>query len=184
MIIQNNDPYREPSFTLKNRIKRQLWNMVWLFLFRPSPRLFHIWRIFLLRLFGAKIGTGCHIYPSVKIWAPWNLILGNFIGIADDVILYCMDVIEIGDYAVISQGSHLCGGTHDYNSKNMKLIAKPIIIGEYSWICAEVFIHAGVVIPEGAVMGARTVVNKSPDLPWTVYSGNPYKQVATRNHNE
>lgn len=184
MILQNNDPYREPSFTLGNRLLRILWGIVYLLFFRTSLRPFHAWRVFLLRLFGAQIGKGCHIYPAVKIWAPWNLELGNFIGIADGVTLYCMDKISIGDYAVISQGAHLCGGTHDYNSKNFQLVVKPITVGSHAWICAEAFIHPGVVVPEGVVIGARSVVSKSPTSEWTVFAGNPCRQIATRNHIE
>ncbi len=180
MIIQKNDPYREASFSLTNRLIRLLWNIVWGLLFRPSPRPFHLWRLLLLRIFGAKMGKGCHIYPGVKIWAPWNLVLGNFIGIADGVTLYSMDRITIGDYAVISQGSHLCCGSHDYNSTNFQLITKPISIGAYAWICAEVFIHPGCNIPRGAVIGARSVVSKSLDTEWSVYAGNPCKLINKR----
>jgi|CXWL01.1.fsa_nt_gi putative colanic acid biosynthesis acetyltransferase WcaF len=180
MILQGNDPYRGPSFSLGNRMLRALWGVVYLLLFRISPRPFHIWRVLILRLFGAQIGKGCHVYPSVKIWAPWNLKIGKHVGVADGVTLYCMDKITIGDFAVISQGAHLCGGTHDYNSKNFQLIAKPILIEKYAWLCAEVFIHPGVDIPEGAVVGARAVVSKSLSLPWAVYAGNPCRQVAQR----
>ena len=180
MILQGNDPYRGPSFSLGNRLLRALWGVVYLLFFRISPRPFHAWRIFLLRLFGARIEVGCHIYPSVKVWAPWNLNLGKRVGVADGVTLYCMDKIIIGDYVVISQGAHLCGGTHDYNSINFQLIVKPIEIGAYAWICAEAFIHPGVIVPEGAVVGARTVVPKSLSMPWAVYAGNPCRQVATR----
>lgn len=96
-----------------------------------------------------------------------------------------MHRIDIGDYAVVSQGAYLCGGTHDYNSKNFQLLIKPIVIGPRAWVCAEAFIHAGVVIPEGAVIGARAVVNKSLTNNWAVYAGNPAIQVATRKiHNE
>lgn len=180
MMIQGNDPYREPSFTLGHRIKRQLWNTVWLFLFRPSPRPFHAWRNALLRLFGAKLGSYVHIHASVKIWAPWNLKIGNFVGVGDGVNFYCMDVIEVGDYAVISQGAYLCGGTHDYNSANFQLVIKPIIIGAHAWVCAEAFIHPGVVVPDGAVVGARAVASKSLSQPWTVYAGCPAIQVGKR----
>jgi putative colanic acid biosynthesis acetyltransferase WcaF len=102
------------------------------------------------------------------------------IGIADEVNLYCMDLICIGDYAVISQGAHLCGGTHDYNSANFQLVVKPISIGANAWVCAQAFIHPGVVVPEGAVVGARTVVPKSLTQAWAVYAGNPCQQVAMR----
>ncbi|WP_262964952.1 WcaF family extracellular polysaccharide biosynthesis acetyltransferase [Methylobacter psychrophilus] len=180
MIMQNNDPYTEPSFQLSNRLLRAVWGVVYFLFFRTSPRPFHAWRSFILKLFGAKIGQHVHVYPSVKIWAPWNLHLGNYVGIGDGATLYCMETITIGDYAVISQGAHLCCGTHDYNSKNFQLLAKPIIIESQAWVCAEAFIHPGVVIPEGAVIGARSVVTKSLLVPWAVYAGNPCKQVATR----
>lgn len=180
MIIQGNDTFHQPSFSLSHRIKRQLWNIVQAVLFRTSPRPFHKWRALLLRLFGAKLGKNCHVYPGVKVWAPWNLRLGDSVGIADGVTLYCVDRIEIGDYTVISQGAHLCGGTHDYNSENFQLVAKPIVIGRRAWVCAEAFIHPGVVVPEGVIVGARAVVNKSLPLPWKVYAGNPCRQVAER----
>jgi len=183
MMIDGNDPYREPSFSLTHRLKRQVWNICSVLFFRTSPRSFHAWRAFLLRLFGATLGTDCHIYPTVKVWAPWNLRLGNFVGVGDGATLYCMDRIEIGDYAVISQGAHLCGGTHDYNSVNLQLVIKPIVIAANAWICAEAFIHPGVVVPEGTVIGARAVVTKSLTQPWAVYAGNPCREVGIRKQN-
>jgi putative colanic acid biosynthesis acetyltransferase WcaF len=131
-------------------------------------------------MFGASLGEGCHVYPGVKIWAPWNLHLGNFVGVADGVTLYCMEKIKIGDYAVISQGVHLCGGTHDFNSENFQLVIKPIEIGSHAWVCAEVFIHPGVTVSEGVVVGARSVVTKNIDDSWCVYAGNPCKKIGLR----
>ena len=98
MIIQGNDPYTQPSFSLQNRIMRAIWGVVWLILFRSSPRPFHLWRRFLLRLFGSKLGKHVNVYPTVKIWAPWALDIGNFVGVADGVTLYNMALITIGDH--------------------------------------------------------------------------------------
>lgn len=180
MILQGNDPYREPSFTLGNRLLRQLWTITQICLFRISPRPFHLWRSFLLRLFGAEVGKGCHVYPGVKIWAPWNIRLGDHVGVADGVTLYSMDQIRVGDYAVISQGAHLCCGTHDYDSQNFQLVVRPIVIGAHAWVCAEAFVHPGVTVPDGAVVGARAVVTKSLPEPWTIYAGNPCRSVGIR----
>jgi putative colanic acid biosynthesis acetyltransferase WcaF len=180
VIIQGNDPFRGASFSLLDRLRRQLWNIVHALLFRWSPRPFHGWRALLLRLFGARMGRGCHVYPGVRIWAPWNLVLGDHVGIADGVTLYSMATITIGSYAVVSQGAHLCCGTHDYNSSNFQLIAKPIAIGAQAWICAEAFVHPGVTIPDGCVVGARSVVTKPLPNAWHVYAGNPCHQVAAR----
>jgi putative colanic acid biosynthesis acetyltransferase WcaF len=180
LIIDGNNPYTEPSFSLRNRAQRVIWGVVYAILFKPSIRPMHQWRAFLLRLFGARIGINVHIYPTVKIWAPWNLTVGDNVGIGDGVTLYDMDKIVIGDYCVISQGAHLCGGAHDYNSKNFQLYARPILIGEYAWICTEAFISLGVSIPDGCVVGARAVVTKTLEDSWTVYAGSPCKKIKKR----
>ena len=184
MIIQKNDPYTSPSFSFSNRARRQIWNYAWFLLFLPSPRPFHRWRAFLLKLFGAQLGNGVHVYPSAKIWAPWNLKLGDHVGIANGVTIYNMDIISIGSYSVISQGAHLCGGSHDYNSHNFQLFAKPITLGEHVWICAEAFVSLGINIPDGVVVGARSLVTKSILVPWTVCAGHPAKQIGLRTRNE
>lgn len=173
MIIQGNDPYTQPSFSLRNRIARALWGTVWLLFFRPSPRPFHAWRRLLLSMFGAQLGKHVNIYPDVKIWAPWLLTIGNKVGIADGVILYNMASMIIGDYCVVSQGAHLCTGSHDIDSANFQLITKPIILSVNVWVCADAFIGPGVSIAEGCVLGARAVVMKSITDSWTVWAGNP-----------
>lgn len=178
-ILENVNAYIQPCFSLKNRLLRFIWGIVYILLFRTSPRPFHFWRSFLLSCFGAKIGKGCHIYPKAKIWAPWNLELGDYVGIADDVICQSMDKIIIGDKVVISEGARLYTGSHDYESPKFSLFTKPIHIKSHVWIAAEAFIMHGIVIGEGAVIGARSVVTK--DMPaWMVCASNPCKPIKPR----
>jgi putative colanic acid biosynthesis acetyltransferase WcaF len=124
-------------------------------------------------LFGAKLGNHVHVYPNVKVWAPWLLSIGNKVGIADGVTIYNMAPIVIQDNSVVSQGVHLCCGSHDIDSENFQLIAKPIVLDKNVWVCAEAFIGPGVSVAEGCVLGARAVVVKSITEPWTVWAGNP-----------
>ncbi|MBO4122437.1 putative colanic acid biosynthesis acetyltransferase [Cupriavidus gilardii] len=180
MLITQDDPTMGPSFSLGNRVQRQIWNWVWLFLFRPSPRPAHAWRAALLRLFGAELGRNVHVYPGVRIWAPWNLRIGNNAGVADGVTLYNIERIDIGEYCVVSQGSHLCTGSHDYNSPNFQLIAFPITLAPRVWICAESFLSPGVTVAEGAVVAPRSVVTKSLATAWTVYGGTPARAIGKR----
>jgi len=144
-----------------------------------SPTPFHAWRSFLLYLFGAKVGKGVHIYPKVKIWAPWNLVLEDQCGVANGAILYCQGKITIGRRAVVSQGAHLVAGTHDYTHPGFPLVTKPIFIGAYSWVAAEAFIHPGVIVGEGCVIGARSVVTKNMP-PWMVCTGHPCSPIKER----
>ncbi len=178
MKVEN--PYGGPSFPLSNRILRAIWGICFLLFFRYSPRPLHCWRAFVLRLFGATVGTGCHVYPKVNIWAPWNLSLGDYVGIGDGVTIYCMDLVSIGNNVVISQGTHLCAGTHDFNSPNFQLITSPILIGDHVWLCTEGFVGPGVSIAEGTVIGARGVVTKSINVPWQIWAGVPVKKIGVR----
>src|SRR5690606_6968959 len=125
------------------------------------------------------VGKGVHVYPKVKIWAPWNLVLEDQCGIANGVILYSQGKITVGIRTTISQGAHLCTGTHDYSLPGFPLFTKAITIGDHVWIAAEAFIHPGVSIEEGCVIGARSVVTK--DMPaWVVCSGHPCKPLKAR----
>lgn len=177
--MHNQDTRTGPSFSLKNRLGRVVWNLVAALLFRFSPKPLHKWRSFLLRCFGAKIGNGVHIYPKVDIWAPWNLDVGDETGIANGAILYSQGKIKIGKKVVISQGAHLCAGTHDYSLPGFPLLTMPIEVNDNVWIAAEAFIHPGITIGEGSVIGARAVVTK--DMPgWMVCSGHPCRPLKER----
>jgi putative colanic acid biosynthesis acetyltransferase WcaF len=177
--MPNKDTFVGPSFTLGNRLARLLWGIVELSLFRFSPRPLHAWRAFLLRCFKAKVGTGVHVYPQVKIWAPWNLELADECGIANGAILYSQDKIIIGKRAVISQGAHLVTGTHDYTQTGFPLVTNPIHIGEHVWVAAEAFVHPGITLAEGCIIGARSVVTKNMPA-WMVCAGHPCKPLKPR----
>jgi putative colanic acid biosynthesis acetyltransferase WcaF len=181
VILQGVDARTGPSFSLRNRLGRALWGVVWLCLFRPSPRPMHAWRVALLRMFGARIGEHVHIHASCTVWAPWLLDVGDRVGIGERAMLYNMGRLVIASDAVVSQGAHLCGGTHDYNASNFQLIARPITIGEQAWVCTEAFIGPGVSVPPGCVIGARAVLTRTPqEGSWRVYGGNPAKFIKRR----
>jgi len=174
------DLTKYPSrFSLGQRIKRTVWDLVHFCLFRPSPRIFFGWRSFLLRCFGAQIGPRCAIYPACKVWAPWNLQIGEQTALADDVDCYCVDKVRIGSHVTISQYTFLCTASHDVSDPHMRLITAPIMIQNGAWVCADVFVGPGVTIGQGAVAAARAVVLK--DIPaWTIAGGNPAKFIKQR----
>ena len=165
--------------TIANQAIRSIWHIVWLILYRPSPRLFHAWRRLLLRSFGAKIGRHAHPYPSAKIWAPWNLEMGDYSCIGEDVDCYSVDKIIIGAHSTISQYSFICTASHDYLDILMPLITAPIRIGDYVWIASDVFIAPGVTINSGSVIAARSSVLHDIE-PWMVVAGSPAKVIKLR----
>ena len=163
-----------------NKASRLLWQAAWLLLFRPSPWFWHAPRRALLRLFGARVGRGAQIMPSVQIWAPWNLALGDFSTVGAGADLYDVDRIEIGAHATVSQRAFLCTATHDVDHPNMPLKTLPIRIGAGAWVCAEAYVHPGVEIGVDAVAGVRAVVLHDV-LPGQIVGGNPAKFLRMRN---
>ena len=181
MILPITRQSKGASFSLENRLARLSWQLVWIMLFRPTPPPLHAWRSWLLRRFGARIGEGCHIYSDARIWAPWNLHMAHKACLGPGVICYCMAPIHIGERVVVSQGAHLCTGSHDYTSASFPLITRPISIGADAWICTEAFIGPGVEIGEGTVIGARAVAMRSQTA-WMVCAGNPARPLKPREH--
>jgi len=138
-----------------------------------------MWRLFLLRMFGAQIGSGCKIHSSVRVWAPWNLKVGQRTAIGPYVECYNPGKIIIGNKVTISQRAHLCSASHDYTKKENPLITRQIIIQDHSWVAADAFVAMDVTIGEWAVVGARAVVIKDVK-PHAIVVGNPAIMIKER----
>ncbi|MGD9613150.1 MAG: putative colanic acid biosynthesis acetyltransferase [Kiritimatiellia bacterium] len=163
-----------------NKTLRLLWQAAWLLLFRPSPWFWHAPRRALLRLFGAQVGKKAQIMPSVQIWAPWNLSLGDCATVGAGVDLYAVDRIEIGAHATVSQRAFLCTATHAVDHPHMPLETAPIRIGAGAWVCAEAYVHPGVELGVDAVAGVRAVVLHDVP-PEQIVGGNPAAFLRMRN---
>ncbi|MBX2977527.1 MAG: putative colanic acid biosynthesis acetyltransferase [Ignavibacteriaceae bacterium] len=162
-----------------DKLYRLIWRIVSLFLFRPfSLPIFNTWRIFLLKIFGARIGKGSVIYSSVYIPSPWNLTIGKESAIGPGVQLHYGKTI-IGNKVTISQRSYLCSATHKIDSINTPFISGTIIIKDYAWIAAECFIMSGITVGEGAIVGARAAVFKNV-ANWAIVGGNPARYLKKR----
>jgi putative colanic acid biosynthesis acetyltransferase WcaF len=168
-----------PNFRGRSGLAVQLWWLVQATLFRASPQVMYGFRRWLLRCFGAQIGEGVIVRPSVKIPYPWKLKIGDHSWIGDHAVLYCFATITIGANAVISQKSYLCAGTHDYQSPGFDIQAFPIVIEDEVWVAADVFIAPGVTIGKGAVVGSRSsVFGNLPEM--MVCVGSPARPVHAR----
>jgi len=158
--------------------RRILWALVGP-LFRCSPRHLYGWRNCMLRLFGAKIGRAVRIFPSVRIFAPWMLEVGDEVTLSWNVTVFNVAPILIGDRSIISQNAHLCAGNHDFRKPELPFRNRPIHIESDSWVCSDAFVGPGITLGRLCVVGARAVVTK--DVPSrAVLAGNPAKQVAER----
>jgi putative colanic acid biosynthesis acetyltransferase WcaF len=173
------DPFLRPNTSMRSRLSRTCWAVAYVLLFRPSPRPMHAWRSMLLRLFGAKLGVDCHIYPRARIWAPWNLICEDVVAIADGVEIYNPATVILRSHCIVSQQSYLCGASHDYDDPAFPMIWMPITIGRYAWIGARATVQMGINVGDGAILGLGSIATHDLD-PWTVYAGIPARKIKTR----
>ncbi len=113
-------------------------------------------------------------------------------------------LIYIGRYTSIGDIRILCNMNHDYHSVYMGVISDygdinessnyrkkvgqshrymkekgMIVIGNDVWIGNNVSIIADVIIGNGAVIGAESVITKDVP-PYTIWAGNPARQIGTR----
>ena len=135
-----------------------LWWLVQAIVFPLTPHSFHAPRIAVLRWFGATIGRDVMIRPTARFTYPWKITIGDYSWIGDDVVLYSLDEIYIGQHCVISQKSYLCTGSHDLYDPAFGLTTASIHIDNGVWIAADCFIAPGVKIGANAVIGARSSV--------------------------
>lgn len=170
---------RSSPYSLREKIARLMWSATQATLFRCS---FHNWyglRRAMLRAFGAKMHDTANVRRTVLIECPWNLSIGAESSVGDRAILYCLGPVTIGARVTVSQGAHLCAGSHDSRRTTMPLLRPPIDIEDDVWIAADAFVGPKVRVKEGAILGARAVALEDLE-PWSIYLGNPAARVRAR----
>ena len=143
-----------------NNTKSHLWYIVNnLILNRFFP--FSNIKVFILRLFGAKIGNNVIIKPYVKVKYPWNLKIGDNRWIGEEVWIDNLEEVLIDENCCISQGVYLCTGSHNFESEKFDLIREKILIKRSSWIGAKAVICPGVTIEECSFIKAGEIVKNA-----------------------
>ena len=173
----NTDTHTGPSFSISNRLLRFVWSLVYFLFFKYSPRPFHSWRSFILKVFNSKVGKGVHVYPKVQIWAPWNLVLGDECGIGNGVNLYCQDRIIIGKKTVIGNFVWIFPYVVLTNDPHPpRDILKGVTVEDFAVIATMSVVLPGVKIGKGALIGAHSTL-KSNAEPGMLYVGSPAETI-------
>ncbi len=160
-------------------VKIALWYFVNAIVVRSSWNPFMGIKVALLKLFGAKIGSGLVIKNDVNIKYPWKLIIGNNCWIGEKVWIDNIDSVIIGNNVCVSQGALLLTGNHDYKDSAMPYRNSPIIIKDGAWIGAETIVCAGVTIHEDAILTVGSMTSKDLESNG-VYQGIPARRIRTR----
>lgn len=162
----------ESPWPLNARIAMLLWEYCWMAFCVWTPKPANPWRLFWLRLFGAKVEGKPFVHQRARINIPWNLTLHEGACIGDRSNIYALGKIEIGAGAVVAQEAYICTGTHDFSDPELPLRTAKITVGEGAFIGARAFVLPGVMVGARAVVGACSVVTKDVG-DGDIVAGNP-----------
>ena len=175
LSLYNNLPFNPGG----SAIKRLLWYYINAVFLKSGLLPSSGFKIFLLRLFGAKIGKGVIIKPGVNVKYPWHLIIGNHTWIGENVWIDCLVAITVGNNVCISQGATLLTGSHNYKKKTFDLITQPVTLEDGVWIGAGAIVNLGVTAASHAVLTSGSVATKNLEA-YSIYQGNPAGKVRER----
>lgn len=160
-------------------LTRGIWYLVNALVFNHGLLPVNSLKVFVLRFFGANIGAGVVIKPSVNIKYPWNLTIGDYAWVGEGVWIDNLDKVDIGAHACISQGAFLFCGNHNYKLETFDLMVQPIRVEEGAWVGAKAIVCPGVVLHSHSVLAAGSVATQSIEA-YAIASGNPANKVKDR----
>ncbi|HOS47863.1 MAG TPA: putative colanic acid biosynthesis acetyltransferase [Bacteroidia bacterium] len=161
------------------KIKILIWYFVnVVFFINPMNPLSGL-KVFLLRLFGAKVGKGVVIKPNVNIKYPWILEIGDYSWIGERVWIDNLVPVKIGKNCCLSQGSMLLCGNHNYKKTTFDLIVKGIILEDGAWVGAMSVVCPGVTLKSHAILTVQSVATETLE-PYSLYKGNPAVKIRER----
>lgn len=163
----------------RSRIVELAWMVASALLFRHSLAIWSGIKVAALRAFGARVGSGVIIKPSVQIKFPWKLAIGDHVWICEHVWIDNLDTVTIGSDVCLSQGAMLLCGTHDYKRATFDLITRPITVEDGAWVCARAIVCPGVQVGSNAVLTAGSVATNSLESN-VIHQGNPAMPKRTR----
>jgi len=159
--------------------KRVLWYPVNVLFLQCRLNPFSGLKIFMLRLFGAKVGKGVVIKPGVSVKYPWKLTVGNHCWIGEGVWIDNLGLVTLGDNVCLSQGAMLLCGNHNYRKTTFDLMVGDISLENGVWIGAKGVVGPGVTCRSHAVLSVASVATGDLE-PYSIYQGNPAVKVKGR----
>ncbi|MBU3715365.1 MAG: colanic acid biosynthesis acetyltransferase WcaF [Ferruginibacter sp.] len=161
------------------KFKQLLWYFANILFFKNPLNVFSFLKVGLLKYFGAKIGKGVVIKPSVSIKYPWKLKIDDYSWIGEGVWMDNLSMVVIGKSVTISQGALILTGSHDHTKITFDFISSPVVIEDGCWIGAKAVVYGGVICKTHSILGINSVAESNLEE-YVIYKGNPAIPVIKR----
>ena len=132
-----------------------------------------------------SVGRNLIVMAGTRFRSIENLVLGNDVQIGYDNFIQAYGGVTIGDNVMTAPGVKIWSVNHNFEDKNV-LIANQgvkeaeVIIGNDVWISSNAFILPGVVLPDGVVVSAGSVVGIKAYSSYSILAGNPARVIGSR----
>jgi putative colanic acid biosynthesis acetyltransferase WcaF len=175
----DNSAYRTTIAIGASRIKQVIWYCVNIIFFKNPFNILSSLKVTLLRWFGARLGQGVVVKPSVSIKFPWKLQVGDHSWIGEAVWIDNLSDVVIGSHVTLSQGCLLLTGSHDHSKTSFDFLSSAIVLEDGVWIGANAVVAGGVTCRSHSILGIGAVAEKDLEA-YTIYKGNPAVPVLKR----
>jgi dTDP-4-amino-4,6-dideoxy-D-glucose acyltransferase len=146
-------------------------------------------RVTLVGIENISIGSHVRIDPDVILLATGPLTIGCYTHIAPTVFIAAKAGFEMRNFANIAHGARIYTINDDYSGEHLmgptiptdllKLSSGAVLMEEHANIGAGAIVLPGVILAEGSVLGALSLIGKSTE-PWIIYGGVPAKPLKMR----
>jgi acetyltransferase-like isoleucine patch superfamily enzyme len=133
-----------------------------------------------------SMGEETLFLERVYIRNPQNFSVGRHCSIGIDCALQAAGGLTLGDYVILGPGVKIWTSNHIYADPNVPIYDqgsefKEVVIGDDTWVGANVFIMPGAHIGKGCVISAGAVVGGKTYKDYSILAGNPARVIGFRN---
>lgn len=133
---------------------------------------------------GISLGDRVVLRRDVLIGGNGELAIGHGTSVNEGVIIAATHRVKIGNNCMIAPRAYIMDVDHQYERRDIPVAkqgyrSEPVTIGNDVWIGAQAVILKGVVIGDGAIIAANSVVNRNVGS-YTIVGGCPARLLKER----
>jgi acetyltransferase-like isoleucine patch superfamily enzyme len=137
----------------------------------------------------ASMGEGVIIHAGLRVRNVHKITVGDHSELGVDCFLQGGGGITLGKRVLLGPGTKIWSINHTIDNIEIPITEQgytreAVSIGDGCWLGANVFIFPGVVLPEGCVVSAGSVVGKKRYPAYAIIGGYPARVIGTRKPKE